>query len=176
MNFKPVFIAFLAGLPLLAGCTTLQGQRRESMREQSETERLASEVSRLKARIEALETERERVYGEVDGLRSSAAAESADTARRLSELEESVKALDRARERDRQAVIDALTKKIADLMQSRATPKPRQQSGYEHVVQSGETLSEIAREYGVSVNAVINANNLKDPNSLRVGQTLFIPE
>ncbi len=48
--------------------------------------------------------------------------------------------------------------------------------GYEHVVRGGETLSTIAREYGVTVNAIVEANALTDPNTLRVGQKLFIPQ
>lgn len=48
--------------------------------------------------------------------------------------------------------------------------------GYEHKVQAGETLSEIARAYNVRINAIIDANNLTDPDQLKVGKLLFIPE
>ncbi|HEC21598.1 MAG TPA: LysM peptidoglycan-binding domain-containing protein [Chloroflexi bacterium] len=44
-----------------------------------------------------------------------------------------------------------------------------------HVVQFGDTLSTIAEAYGVSVDALIQANNLADANVLAVGQTLVIP-
>jgi LysM repeat protein len=44
-----------------------------------------------------------------------------------------------------------------------------------HVVQPGETLSEIARMYGVTVEAVVEANNLDNPNAIREGQVLLIP-
>jgi LysM repeat protein len=44
------------------------------------------------------------------------------------------------------------------------------------VVQPGETLSEIAKAYGVSVSVIIRENNLQKPDQLRVGQKLFIPE
>lgn len=44
-----------------------------------------------------------------------------------------------------------------------------------HVVQGGDTLAEIARKYGVSLEAVIAANTLTDPNWLEVGQELVIP-
>ena len=40
----------------------------------------------------------------------------------------------------------------------------------------GETLSEIARAYGVSVNAITRANKIERPDLVRAGQTLFIPE
>lgn len=47
--------------------------------------------------------------------------------------------------------------------------------GNVHVVVSGDTLLGIARQYGVSSDALIAANNLTDPNALQVGQRLIIP-
>jgi len=44
-----------------------------------------------------------------------------------------------------------------------------------HIVQRGETLSVIAGRYGVSVQAIVNANGLADPNRIVVGQRLTIP-
>ena len=44
-----------------------------------------------------------------------------------------------------------------------------------HVVQRGETLSSIARRYGVSASALASANGVSDPRSLRAGQRLRIP-
>ncbi len=44
-----------------------------------------------------------------------------------------------------------------------------------HTVQRGETLSEIARRYGVSVENLMAVNSLSDPNHLAAGQTLIIP-
>jgi predicted RNase H-like nuclease (RuvC/YqgF family) len=176
VSVRLFFFAVLVSVPLLVGCTTTREQRRESMREQSEIESLDLEVTRLKSRVEALEAAQNNVYGRMEDVQRSAAAERGDITRRLAELERGIKALDDARERDRQLVIDALTKKITGLMQARKPPPAQRQSGYEHVVQPGETLSEIAAAYNVSVNAVVKANNLKDPDSLRVGQTLFVPE
>ncbi|MGB1253010.1 MAG: LysM peptidoglycan-binding domain-containing protein [Candidatus Promineifilaceae bacterium] len=45
-----------------------------------------------------------------------------------------------------------------------------------HIVQSGETLSRIARDYGVSVQSVAQANNIVNPNYIYVGQVLTIPD
>jgi LysM repeat protein len=47
--------------------------------------------------------------------------------------------------------------------------------GTTHTVQRGETLYSIARQYGVTVQAIINANSLTNPNSLTPGQELIIP-
>ncbi|MBX2998144.1 MAG: LysM peptidoglycan-binding domain-containing protein [Caldilineaceae bacterium] len=44
-----------------------------------------------------------------------------------------------------------------------------------HVVAAGEGLNAIARRYNVSVNAIIEANNISNPNFLTVGQQLIIP-
>ncbi len=46
-----------------------------------------------------------------------------------------------------------------------------------HRVRNGETLSTIARRYGVSVQAIqsVPANNLKNPNKISVGQYVMIP-
>lgn len=54
-------------------------------------------------------------------------------------------------------------------------PKPTG-PGYSHTVERGQTLSEIARGYGKSVSEIMQANDLKDPSALRVGQILFIPD
>lgn len=44
-----------------------------------------------------------------------------------------------------------------------------------HTVRSGETMSSIARRYGVSVNALASSNGVANPNLLRPGQVLRIP-
>ncbi len=45
-----------------------------------------------------------------------------------------------------------------------------------HKVKSGETLEKIARDYGVSVQELIKANKNIDPNKLKVGENLCIPQ
>jgi len=44
-----------------------------------------------------------------------------------------------------------------------------------HVVQPGETLYRIARNYGVPLEALARANGIEDVNLIRVGQKLIIP-
>jgi LysM repeat protein len=45
----------------------------------------------------------------------------------------------------------------------------------EYIVQSGNTLSVIARKFGIPLSALIAANQITDPNQLKVGQKLLIP-
>lgn len=44
-----------------------------------------------------------------------------------------------------------------------------------HVVRTGETLNDIARTYGVTLESLIQANQLANPNVIFIGQTLCIP-
>ena len=43
-----------------------------------------------------------------------------------------------------------------------------------HVVQPGDTLFQLARKYGVSMDRLIGDNQLPDPSQLVVGQTIVI--
>ena len=44
-----------------------------------------------------------------------------------------------------------------------------------YTIASGDTLSGIASEYGVSVSALASANGIADPNMIYAGQTITIP-
>jgi LysM repeat protein len=56
-----------------------------------------------------------------------------------------------------------------------APPPPDDGCAYVHVVQRGQTLSGIARYYGVSLYAIMQANNIYNANKIYVGQKLCIP-
>ncbi|MGQ9665942.1 MAG: LysM peptidoglycan-binding domain-containing protein [Anaerolineae bacterium] len=56
-----------------------------------------------------------------------------------------------------------------------ATQTPTRAAGRVHVVQAGENLTWIAQRYGVSVAAIMRDNNITDPDTLYVGQSLIIP-
>jgi len=45
-----------------------------------------------------------------------------------------------------------------------------------HVVQAGENLGSIATQYGVTADAIIEANRITNPNVIRVGDRLIIPQ
>ena len=45
-----------------------------------------------------------------------------------------------------------------------------------YIVQPGDTLSKIAAEFGTTVAEIVAANNIENPNVIRSGQELIIPE
>lgn len=172
----------------LGGCiTTSQDQARAEAQRREDQLIMTQEVRQLEGRLEGLEMEIQGVNRTVDGVSRTAAqgarVESESLRAAMASLESRVKALESARARDREEIIDHLTRKITQLMSdrgaTRASATTRSSSsdyGYEHVVQAGENLSRIAAAYGVSMSAIVEANNLSKPDQLRVGQKLFIPE
>ena len=44
-----------------------------------------------------------------------------------------------------------------------------------HVVKRGETLSDIARLFGVTISQIVETNELENPNVILIGQSLIIP-
>ncbi len=52
--------------------------------------------------------------------------------------------------------------------------KPGHGSGKAYVVRPGDTLSEIASWYGVSVHYLVSKNGLSDPNRIYAGQVIYI--
>ena len=44
-----------------------------------------------------------------------------------------------------------------------------------YVVQEGDTLAEIAQQFGTTTSAIQAANDIEDPNEIVIGQTLVIP-
>jgi hypothetical protein len=68
----------------------------------------------------------------------------------------------------RDAVIMTLTQMHIDATGS-APPPPT------YTLRSGDTLFRIAEQYGVTVDAIMRANNVADPTRLHVGQILLIP-
>jgi LysM repeat protein len=186
--------AFLPVVPLACGCMATYGveQARSEAALIEDMRLLQEENNRLKGRIEAIDLEIERLSRSVDMLRAAPSgpthADVQALQQRIAALESQLRALDAARERDRKVIIDTLTARISQVISASGGARPRPatqpqtaprrdgpQEGYEHVVEAGQSLSAIAAAYGVSPKAIIEANNLTNPNVLRVGQKLFIP-
>ena len=175
-NVRFILLTALAA----TGCTTLDGQHRveTQARHAADLTALQQRTVALEQRVEALEVVREDTYRRLDDIRAGLRTLENNLARQQSAQAEAVQAEAAAREAMRLELVRSLTERITEIMRAQAAAQPRQrvESGFEHVVKPGETLSEIARAYGVSVNAITRANKIERPDLVRAGQTLFIPE
>lgn len=64
---------------------------------------------------------------------------------------------------------------LALLLAAIASPAAMAQDAATHTVKAGETLSAIAKRYGVSQQVIISANNIGNASLIYVGQRLVIP-
>ena len=171
-----------------SGCVTFRDDA-DQMQAREDMLIVQDKMQKLDGRIEGLELEVERLRHDVDAARSGPSPIQPLQAR-LDDLENKLRAVDAARERDKQEIVDKLSTKITQIVSSskssgsssakkqgsKKSSASGSQTGYEHEVQAGETLSAIAAAYGVNSKVVLDNNDIKDPNRLRVGQKLFIPE
>ena len=187
-------LPLVAGLALAGtGCATMQDEdyAESPPASQADVGYLREEIRRLNARLDASAAELGRVQGDVQSARAgqpdtASAAQVQAIETQLADLQRQIRALDAARVQDKKDIYDDIAKKIATLLKSSsasasrsaAPSKPRSssQSGIEHVVQPGESLSKIAAAYKVSMSVIVEENGLKSADSIFVGQKLFIPD
>ncbi len=178
-----------------------------------EDERIAKEkVLRAADQMEVLLPTVEKLQTDVVALRKDLTAAQAENEALRKALDE----LQQARAKDRDAIIDEVSKVVEESTKPKApakkeTPapaakpktesspekkseakptgkseakpaaKPAQEKGFEHVVESGQTLSAIAKAFRdqgikVTVEDIIKSNKLPADGKLKVGQKLFIPK
>ena len=74
------------------------------------------------------------------------------------------------------AWLGALALAWAGALGCASTPQRAPTQRIEHVVARGETIYSIARQYDVSVDAIVAANQIQDFSSIEVGTRLVIPK
>ena len=186
-------IGIMAMLANLLGCVTLPDSS-EVTQQQEDMLLLKEDLNRTKGKLETMEMEYQRLLRELDAMQAAAVSSkgaTSSTQARIDELERRLSVLEGARAKDRQAIVDQLSGKMADIMGNGTTAISSRKSktaatqastgttgmtGYEHVVKEGDTLSAIATAYKVKTSAIVEANKLQSPYTLGIGQKLFIPQ
>ena len=138
-------------------------------------------LDRLQAEVEAIQFRQQKLQEDVENLHTQLAElrrqPGGVTAADLDALSTKLKAIDTARERDKQIILDTLSKELASIASGRpASTTPAAAGSAVHEVKAGDTLSSIAKAHGISVDALVKANSIPDPNNLHVGQKLTIPK
>jgi len=182
----PLLLLPLAGCNMLTPRQTEADLLREQQVLQERAQRKFYEEQHRKSQLGLEDTQAELYRMQQDLARLRKELSETQTAdgqrfdRRITQVETALRELEQRRKQDRDEIIDILSKRMAEVVQVQSAQQARQTSrsgagGQEHIVGRGETLSAIAAAYEVSAQAIIQANNLSNPNALRVGQKLTIP-
>lgn len=179
ISMKILLCGVLGGvLALSSGCVTMVDQNTMAQ-QQADMEKLRENVQHIQEKINGLELEQQNLQRDIGSMKG-APKEDMLVRNRLDTLERQVQSLAAGRDADRKQIVNQVASIVGSSGSSssgKATSSSRSsaQSGYEHVVESGQTLSAIAVAYKVSVSSIKKANSMKS-DTLRVGQKLFIPK
>lgn len=176
-------VACASVLVSFCGCGTLTEEDRSMLSGMREDIRsLELQVTQANGRLDAVEAAQTQLREDVQSSRASTDAGKDSLESRVEGLDRAVKAVDKARLEDREEIVRQLSKKIVEVVRGErgtgsgtgAVTPPA--GGSRHVVKQGETLTGIARTYGVTLDALRQANGINDASgAIRVGQTLTIP-
>lgn len=198
-NMKTLFtLLFLSLLSSQVFSQANPAQREDARIEREKVLRAADQLEILLPQLDALKTEVQALKTQVDRLQLENVT-----------MKKSLSALETSRTKEREALLDEVSKILAESKPAKVaatpapaklstnttaktlvTPKPappstnqttQEQIGYEHVVESGQTVSSIVKAFNeagvkVTVKDIIQANNLGPDAKVRIGQKLFIPK
>ena len=176
----------------------LERNKSELAKIKTSSEMTNVECQRLSEQIDALNRNQLQIDNRLRGIETELGSAGRESQQNMLALRQELANVRIEREQLRGQITQDLTTKIEKIaaQQQQAIQSAQQQaqvaaaasashtsgsssntgSGYEHKVKSGQTLTEIARGYNTTVSKIIKANNIKNPSSIRAGQTLFIPD
>ncbi len=173
-----------AALILLAGCQTTRQKQAAAQRqnwEDSTSRRLLNVENRIRElenNLAFLRREQNTIDSQLARFLNDSSSVGAAQRAEIESLRDELKKTREANQQKMAIILEEVARENERILKSiragRGTSGYAQ--GYEHVVRSGETVSTIARQYGTTVEAIVQANELANPNSIRVGQILFVPE
>ena len=133
---------------------------------------LRAEIATLRNRVAALEGQLAKVPSAIT------TAVSAEHQSIVSEVNKAIAASDARTEKQIQQALRqaAQSRSSSGGGSGRASAAPAQSGEfYEYEVQSGQTLSEIARAFNCTVKEIMQASGIQDAAKIRVGQKIYIP-
>jgi LysM repeat protein len=187
---------FIVGLLLVPhGSLCAQSAAVEFANMREDVRLLTQRVGELQLRVEQLEKENGDLRAKTAGAAQSYATlaqlndaildmnrtiKAGDAAAKAETLQQVAVQMEKLAARTNVA-LDSLAKGMGSSSRGSGTAAPTTFSddfpkeGVPHVVQTGESLSSIARKHGAKQQDIINANKITDASKIQVGQTLFIP-
>ncbi len=182
MFFSAARGAALAALVgLLCSCANTRGKSAADERVELEnrlsrqTRELEVRLSEIEYQVSDLKREFRFTQEQVSAIQGQSGRMGLDSQASLNELRGRGKSLEAELKRATTIIMEEIRKLEKARAQRPPTRAGEVMRGYEHTVQSGESLSTIARKYGTTIPAITEANGMSDPNAIRVGQTIFVP-
>ncbi|MBQ9693598.1 MAG: LysM peptidoglycan-binding domain-containing protein [Kiritimatiellae bacterium] len=177
------FLLFLIistlALPVVAQRNASNAATQYALAQQAQTLReIQYTLQSLSAKVEVIEQQQAALSNRLATLERGGDSVTKDE---MAALRADFNALKADQSKMRGEIINDLSAKITTIAnkQRAAAEKQaaaQQKSGYNHVVEAGQTLSAIAQAYKVSVKSIMKANKITDPTRIRIGQELFIPD
>ena len=187
-----LFASFLGTTCLLEPTSALaQGSSLDTRALREDCRRLQSQLADLLEAHNALKSELSKFRSEVRQLRAQTATKdpAAVTRADLEGLAKSIREVDRKRIQDK----DLILKEMQALLRSTPTgakpptAPPHSEKGFDHTVEAGQTISAIIAAYNtklkrqgvkkqITLKSVLDANPNLNPRTMRIGQSLFIPD
>jgi LysM repeat protein len=148
------------------------------------------QLSKMEAEVEALRAENEAFRQRMDEISDRIGQLGGEVSNRFDEIDRTNQAsaqqtgqLALGREKDREEILNRMNAILDELVKENTRLEERLRKleseavtfGKVHKVKKGETLASIARKYGSSVEAVIQANDISDAEAIEVGQEILIP-
>jgi archaellum component FlaC len=154
---------------LLAGCETTEQQVREQRQKQWQDD-VGDQIADLNRSVELIRSQQAALDRRLNALETGFRSLS-DGQRSLASLRSELVALKESTESKIRLIVEEVARENERLLSKiKTSQKASYAQGYEHTVQSGETLSDIARQYKTTVKAILDANQLANANALKVGQ------
>ena len=186
LMFSQIRMVLCIAALALVGCQSNELER-EQVSQREDIRELQERIGQLKSDVDMIQDENQMLRDEITQLkRDLSLSQNANVQyqKDIQRLDELVKTLDTAREQDRKIIVDEVSREISRLSKKissqpsapkAVSSKAQVEEGLEHIVAKGETLTAIAKAYGVSTQSIMNANKLSKPD-LKIGQKLFIPK
>ncbi len=147
-----------------AGKLALQGRMSKDIDKTLKTLKKAREGGQISA-------DQEKKLAE-DALRAAIGGGAAAEKKKLTDKAEVKNLLTKAADKQKAEV---KLRSNGETVEVKAGETPKSEQAVTYVVQAGDTLTKIANKFGVTVEAIVKANNIADPNVIHPGQVLVIP-
>lgn len=185
---------------LLNGCITLDSsKKRDEIAEIRSS--VGEELIELKEDINSLSGKRDELQYKMEKLQQKQSQQSnelnttlkgwrkdiqGNVEKKIANINTRIRSIEKKQKQDKKElkgrmkiILEEVTKENTELRrQIRALRKSLNANTEEdyYTISAGDTLSQISDIFGVSIKSIMKANNIANPNSIRIGQKLIIPQ